>query len=42
MQGTNVKREVMFAWLDQEEIAWLYILEQLDNKKDEMGISDPE
>lgn len=40
MQGTNVKREVMFAWLDQEEIAWLYILEQLDDSKEEMGISD--
>lgn len=40
MQRTNVKREVMFAWLDQEEIAWLYILEQLDDRKDEMGISD--
>lgn len=40
MQRTNVKREVMFAWLDQEEIAWLYILEQLDDRKDEMEIAN--
>lgn len=40
MQGTNVEREAMFAGLDQEEIAWLYVLEQLDDRKEEMGISD--
>lgn len=40
MDVINMKRIVMFTWLDEEEMDWLFMLDELETRKDEFEIED--
>ena len=40
MNTNMIKRCNMFTWITEEELSWLFVLEQLETEREELGIED--